>query len=246
MYEDDPNVQQLLAQLDETALPDVAPLLLPPILPCPKPLQDRAGAYLRCHDYWFGRILMFAVACCHSRFHLPFRACNALLFALNAAALAIGLFSVSSPLPVTLGTVLKRLDLDDRFHVYPVCRHCHSIFERNIPTNAVCPDCEDHLFRPVSRALFRQLTGRKAPLPRPVCAAPIESLSSLLTEFLSRPAIEDDLEDWKTRTKTPGKSTDIMDGDVWKTMKAPDGSLFFDPDDGSGELRIGVTVGLDW
>ena len=44
-----------------------------------------------------------------------------------------------------------------------------------------------------------------------------------------------------------------MDGDIWKTAKGPDDKLFFDPNtndnnlrDATKELRIGVTLGIDW
>ena len=88
-----------------------------------------------------------------------------------------------------------------------------------------------------------------APAPVPELCAPIQPLSSLLVEFLSRPGMEEVVEKyWKTRPKSPaGQRSDIMDGDLWKSLEGPDGKLFFDAEgDKSGELRIGVTLGIDW
>ena len=51
---------------------------------------------------------------------------------------------------------------------------------------------------------------------------------------------------WKTRPRKAGSRCDIMDGDIWQTMKGPDGKLFFDPHSETEELRIGVNIGIDW
>ncbi|TDL19286.1 hypothetical protein BD410DRAFT_443930 [Rickenella mellea] len=182
----------------------------------------------------------------HLGHHVSFRACNILLFCLNAIFLFLNLITIDNQMPVNLGTVLKKLELGDRFVVYPICHLCHRIFRPDIPTTAVCPDCDSALFKVSSSTVFERIKRRPAPAPTPVCAAPIQVLSSLLVDFLSQPRNEDALEEWKTRTHEPGKYKDIMDGNIWRSMKCPDGSLFFDPSDDSGELRLGVTLSLDW
>lgn len=75
----------------------------------------------------------------------------------------------------------------------------------------------------------------------------MQPLSSLLSEFLSRTGMEELVNSyWKTRAHRPGQLSDIMDGNIWRTAKGPDGSLFFNAEDDTDELRIAVTMGLDW
>ncbi len=77
--------------------------------------------------------------------------------------------------------------------------------------------------------------------------APLQVLSSLLANFLSLPGFEDLIDKYpKTRPRTAGRKTDIFDGNICREAVCPDGSKFFDPNDSSGELRIGVTMSLDW
>lgn len=75
----------------------------------------------------------------------------------------------------------------------------------------------------------------------------MQPLRSLLAEFLSRPGIEEIVgTHWKTRTRKNGHRMDIMDGDLWSSLDGPDGKPFFDTNDNTDELRIGVTLGIDW
>ena len=56
------------------------------------------------------------------------------------------------------------------------------------------------------------------------------------------------LDAWRSRVRRDGELLDIVDGEIWKNVRAPDGTLFFDnsPDHASkDELRIGVTLGFD-
>jgi hypothetical protein len=96
----------------------------------------------------------------------------------------------------------------------------------------------------MSATLFERITARKAHCPPPVAAAPVQVLSSLLADFLSRPGIEESCNKWKTRQTAPGELHDMPDGRIWQGLKDHGGGLFFD--DGTSELRLGVTLSLDW
>jgi hypothetical protein len=211
-----------------------------------EPRRDSQDIYNDSHPLWFIRILLMLVAFLHTRYHVSFRACDILLSCLNLIFLHLDLIDVDSQIPKSLRTVIKRFDLDDRFTVYPICHICHRIFKPGIPSNAMCPDCDAALFKAISPTLFERIRGKPAPPAPPVCAAPIQVLSSLLVDFLAQPGIETAAEEWKSRVEEPGKYKDIMDGEVWRTMKCADGSLFFDAADDSEELRLGVTMSLDW
>ena len=57
------------------------------------------------------------------------------------------------------------------------------------------------------------------------------------------------LDDWRKATPFDGKTLRrIQDGEVWRTIRARDGSPFFDNNPqrrDADELRIGVTLGFD-
>jgi hypothetical protein len=69
--------------------------------------------------------------------------------------------------------------------------------------------------------------------------------------MLANPAIEEEMEKSMDRmaSSEDGVYKNIFDGKVCKELPCKDGSLFFSPSDEvrqSGELRIGVTLGVDW
>ena len=77
-------------------------------------------------------------------------------------------------------------------------------------------------------------------------------LSQQLMSVLKIPGIEALLDNWCNKQCTSGEYRDIFNRDICrKCLRAPDGSLFFSnlPHEGhgpSGELRIGVNLGVDW
>ena len=69
--------------------------------------------------------------------------------------------------------------------------------------------------------------------------------------MLANPAIEEEVEKSMDRmaSSEEGVYKNIFDGKVCKELPCKDGSLFFSPSDEvqeSGELHIGVTLGVDW
>ena len=60
-----------------------------------------------------------------------------------------------------------------------------------------------------------------------------------------------ELDGWRRRVRIPGKYFDVFDGEITKNLKATNGTNFFRNDLGdlngpNGELRIAVTLGVDW
>ena len=226
---------------------EVQDLSRPSALPTAKPRRGLREIYTSSHDVWFVRIAMTLVAFVYIQFNVPFRACNLILYVLNALFLTLRVLPIETSMPTTLQTVMSRLELEDRFLVFPVCSKCHRFFNCTIPADSTCPDCDTPLFRPTDDFLFSRIPGRKAPPPLPELCAPLQNLSSLLAEFLSRPGMEEVVGSyWKKRPRKAGFRCDIMDGDPWQTLKGPNGKLFFDPNDQTEELRIGVNLGIDW
>lgn len=202
-------------------------------------------SYDSSHDTWFGRATIFMVVLLHTRYHVTFRASALILSILSIIYIALGILQPENPLPTTLQTALHRLDLGDHFSINPMCVVCSSVLEPGVPTDTVCPNCETAIFKPATTRLYYRLTGRKPPLPPPRLVAPIHLLSEQLADLLARPGIEEECERWKSLPRNPNELSDISHGRIWKEMKGSDGKLFFDPQDTSGELRIGVTVGSD-
>lgn len=222
------------------------PSYAPPVKTSYDPPTSPDTVYTSSHSNWIVRVILTLVALLHTKHHLSFRACTLLLSVLSLLLLSLGVIQLTEPMPTTLHTVIKRLDLGDRFTIFPICSTCHRIFEPNVNVNILCPDCDTAIFKPLSATLFERITGRKAHRPPPVAAAPIQVLSSLLADFLSSPEIETSCSEWKTRKETPGELHDMPDGRIWKNLRGHDGEPFFNKTDQSSELRLGVTLSLDW
>ena len=58
--------------------------------------------------------------------------------------------------------------------------------------------------------------------------------------------MEEEVEAWRLRTPSKDTLQTMQDGKVWKEIKAPDGSCFFANPGPNDELRLGVTLGLDF
>ena len=220
-----------------------AKVVLPPVLPRP-PAHE---AYMNSHGLWFIRAVLLLVAFLHAKHHVTFRACAILLFGLRLIFISLGLIAKDDDMPITLNTVIKRLDLQDRFTILPACSACHRIFPPIIARDSQCPDCNIALFNPKPPTLSQIIHGPSK--PSPILSVPFCPLSSLLIDFLAQPGIEDAVEEWRTdEPSPPGEYNRVMDGRVWKEIQDCNGKPFFDEDSltEKGELRIGVNISLDW
>jgi hypothetical protein len=82
---------------------------------------------------------------------------------------------------------------------------------------------------------------------RPVVVTPIQLLSSGLRAFFKRPGMVSAVNSWKNRPPADNSELkSIQDGNVWKTLKAPDGTSFFSGPGSEDEIRLGVSFGFDW
>jgi hypothetical protein len=208
------------------------------------PLQERL------HSQWHIRCVLLLVAFLHIRYQVSYRACGLILVCLN-------FIFVRQPggleMPLTLKTVFSRLGMEeDRFTQHLLCYQCHRYFDRNTPSDALCPDCELELFHPATRQLFQRVistvTGNPPPpsVRKPKLVAPVQLLSDGLRDFFRRPGMVPAVNLWKSRESTPGESRTIQDGRVWKTLKGHDKQSFFYGESSKREIRIGTTFSLDW
>lgn len=191
-------------------------------------------------------ILYMLVFWMHCQFHLPFRACNAFLAVVGLAFDAAGV-PLDPPIYTTLPSVIEHLDGNPSIYVCPVCPSCLQPYPTSTPADAYCQTsgCHHPLFRPAPSSSNKKHTSNR----RPYLQFPTKSLEEQICDMLSIPGIEDEMDAWRKKERMPGKYTDIFDGDICKELPAHDGSQFFQygkqelPD---GELRIGVSLGVDW
>ncbi|KAF6741770.1 hypothetical protein DFP72DRAFT_861523 [Ephemerocybe angulata] len=194
-------------------------------------------------------LLYMLVSWLHLQFHLPFRACDALVV---VSLIIIKSFGVTfeGPKPITtFRHILARLDLEPEFDVLPICKNCWEVHPGSPEQRKeACVKCQTPLFKAKTR---RWLGLKDGPPPSPLLQVPYMSLQSQLATIISVSGVEAMLDKWRIKLRHPDRYTDIFDGDVTKQLKAPDGTNFFregaalgeGPD---GELRIGLTLGLDW
>ncbi|KAJ7712469.1 hypothetical protein B0H14DRAFT_3523914 [Mycena olivaceomarginata] len=78
-----------------------------------------------------------------------------------------------------------------------------------------------------------------------------KSLAEQLATLLSVEGVEDEIERSlaKVKVRIPGVWKNIFDGKICHELPTAEGSRFFFPSDeevAAGELRTGVTMGVDW
>jgi hypothetical protein len=189
-------------------------------------------------------ILYLLVLWMHTQFHLPFRACSALLAVVALAFQASGT-PIDPPIYTTLPSVITHLDAEPSFRVCPVCPKCITPYPASTTTDAHCTKCEHPLFRPAPTSSQKRHTQNR----QPYLKFPMKSLEEQIIDMLAIPGVEDVMDAWRKKKRIPGEFNDIFDGDVCKELPGHDGLPFFLPDQeevANGELRIGVSLGVDW
>lgn len=211
--------------------------------------------YVQSHSLWFVRIILVVTVYLHFSFHLPFAACNVLLFTISYVLRQLKKTRDSDRMPITLITAIKSLGLGDQFTVYPACPVCHRIERATIPApekaGYTCPGCDTELFSssPSLRYLatllepFNATASRSCPQPKLVVS--YRTIPALLSDFLSRDGMVKKMDAWREKDRVRGRLGDVMDGRIWKELEGPDKKPFFG-DHCPEELRVGLVVHLDW
>ncbi|EDR11390.1 uncharacterized protein LACBIDRAFT_323939 [Laccaria bicolor S238N-H82] len=195
-------------------------------------------------------LLYVLVAWLHLQFHLPVRACSALI---SVVALIIQAFgqTINPPPITTLHRVMNRLDVEPTFDILPTCPNCLEVYPDMEDTPTICANCSSFIFKAANPRLAMNSQAPVSTTRTPLLRFPYKSIQSQLASILSLPGIEEELDGWRKRQRTPGKYFDVFDGDIPKNIKAHDGTRFFRNDHGDlngpeGELRIALTLGVDW
>lgn len=184
----------------------------------------------------------------HAQCHLPFRACNAVLICFGLVLRASGVV-IDPPMAVTLPTVMTALNADPVFPICPVCPSCQKVYPPSTPTTSSC--CTQPLFNTVPTSAEQRHGRTERQKPKPRLQFPYKSLEEQLATMLANPGVEEEIECSidKVAASVEGVYTNIFDGKICKELPCKDGSKFFSPSAevrASGELRIGVSLGVDW
>ncbi|TFK48392.1 hypothetical protein OE88DRAFT_1704182, partial [Heliocybe sulcata] len=208
-------------------------------------LASAQDAYIASHREWFVRSVLLLVVYLQTHHRVTFMACATILFTMRWIFVGLGVIPSGNPMPVTYTTVLNRFGLEDRFHIYPGCPSCHCIFGGELLPDATCPACDVALFKSRYSNVFSKLTGYR---PKPARAVPLVPLSTLLGDVLSDSYLESMCEGWMNHTHEPGKYSNMMDGEVPRTIKDAKGNPFFSSGslEEPSELCLPVTCGMDW
>lgn len=172
-----------------------------------------------------------------------------MLHVLRLIFVQLGVMAADADAPVTLQTAMRRLQLDDQFHIRPMCPRCRQIHSSDTPFTASCASCGTALFfaHGVTNIPSAASLGRP---PKPKIQSPFILPSQLLANLInSTPGMEFELNNWRSRTCRPGKLDCMQDGRMWGSLPGPaEQGPFFDNSDARtdpSELRIGVSLGFD-
>lgn len=208
-------------------------------------------------NVWFWRHYMILCAWLHLHFYVSHRAIALILAVTRIVFKKAGLLPDDTDTPMTLKTVFKRLNLDDRFVVAPMCPTCHRVYPASSLPSSSCSHCDVPLFKGSTITLetavnipFLWHTASAAkPSYKPVLQTPMRLPSTMLNDLINQsPNMEKDLDRWRHQSPDPLCLRCVQDGEIWRTIEGPDKRPFFDnsPDRiDADELRLGVTLGFD-
>ncbi|KAJ6479999.1 hypothetical protein C8R47DRAFT_1074460 [Mycena vitilis] len=209
-----------------------------PPLPTPNDLHRHPAAY----------ILYLLVVWLHTALHLPFRGCDVVLQVFGYILEAAGATAMPHML-TTLPAVMNHMGAEPEFQALPVCPVCCEVFPMSAPASTVCLRCTIPIFE---TAVPRSIFSRAAvPPPKPLLRFPTKSIEEQLKDMLAVPGVEEEMDKWRSNSRTAGIYEDFFDGRISREIEGPDGLPFFRPGETpnmgpNDELRVGLTLGVDW
>lgn len=189
------------------------------------------------------QILLLLVCWMHLFYHLSHRGAHLILQVTCLLFKEQKLIGEDDEL-VSLTTAISTLGLDDNFFVLPMCTECGQIVPQDASTDSKCPVCSSPMFAR-KHTLWRRNVNEDF---KPIRKFPFNPISNQLASLLGREGMEELLDRWRQRERTDEELLDMMDGQIWKTLKAHDNTRFFDNCPSRkdiDELRIGLTLSMD-
>lgn len=205
-------------------------------LPMPSDVHPNGAVYL----------VYLMVVWLHTRFKVPFRACNVILV-ISAVIFSLSSVDLSPSMFSTLDSVLTTLAVEPQFCILPVCPQCKMPHPASTTPDSLCSKCSSQLFN-TAPTVGQQRRGQAARTKAiPLLRFPYKPLEHQLIDLI--PEIEDQLDSWRLKDRVDGEYADQFDGQICKELPGHDGLPFFRPDlkqMPDGEIRLGITLGVDW
>jgi hypothetical protein len=202
-------------------------------------------------------ILYMLVAWLHTQYQLAFKACDVMLVVISHILAAAcqdreagcqlpQAYRASHEAPyASLTSVITHLGVEPDFQVLPVCPRCSEPHPSGQLPDALCIRCSAPLFKHTGRHNQRQ--RHTEDILRPHLQYPHMGIEDQLRTILEVPGMEDEMEQWRFKSRMRGKYNDMFDGRVPRDIKGPDGRPFFEnPAVDANELRVGLVLGFDW
>jgi len=106
------------------------------------------------------------------------------------------------------------------------------------------PNSSHRRLRLCQEPLSRQIRSLDGIIIRPELIYPFAGINNQLATMFRRPGFESSLRHWANRSNFDNILTDIYDGEVWKTFKYDDSTVFFQPE--VADSHLGLMLNLDW
>ncbi|RXW12469.1 hypothetical protein EST38_g13387 [Candolleomyces aberdarensis] len=169
-------------------------------------------------------LLYLLITWLHVQFHLPFRACTALINVVLLILKSYGVMFSTAPV-TTLPRIMSKLNIEPTIHLLPICPTCLEVYPNKKSTPPSCILCSTTIFKPASSSQEAR---------SPVLQFPYMSIESQLATILAVPGVEEEMDRWRSIPRYRGHYTDIFDGAVARQLQAHDGTLFFSNENRNG------------
>ncbi len=151
-------------------------------------------------------------------------------------------------LPVDIRGIRKRFGLEAKTTIYASCpRCCYTYapkYHSGIPIYpAICTDQRLPQSQPCGTNLTSVKVIKGKSVRSPLRPFPVQCFDTFVGGLLSRPGIEDALEEMAA-PRSKDVLVDIVDGDIVRSIEDITGQPFINPD--SGEHRLVWAVSVDW
>ncbi len=147
----------------------------------------------------------------------------------------------------TLPSITNHLSIEPVFQVLPVYPECMEVYPGSTKHDQVCIRCHSPIFKYTWSHDSRSATSGSEK-SRARLQFPTKSIEEQLRDIIAVQGMEDILEGWRGKPHQSGEYVDNFDGAICPELKGQDSQLFFENPlpMGNMELRIGLTLGVNW
>ena len=218
-----------------------------------KPAQpvSPGEVYQTFHKQHWVCILLLCILYLHTHCKLGHAPIRKLLVTLRWVFLfALRILPLDDPFPISLATLLKKVEPLTHYIRMPLCPRCHTfapLDHQSLTPESQCLACGTALACGAdgeAETHTASSSSRRTRQVKPRLQAPHRPLTYYLSDMLQEPGIEQELEDFMQGTSNPNILSSVQDGRICQNLKAHDGTPFFGKADHT-DLSIGVVMHYD-